>query len=84
MLAVHRFPQEAEVDWQGGDGGAMKVATLGMIVAMSILLACTDASVVGRTLPSTVLPALGSTRHVHFLSPWRNCVRTLSAIRAAW
>ncbi len=34
--------------WQGGDGGAMKVATLGMIVAMSVLLACTDASVVGR------------------------------------
>ncbi|HHA2505611.1 TPA: hypothetical protein ACOENT_003885, partial [Stenotrophomonas maltophilia] len=42
------FPQEAEMDWQGGDGGAMKVATLGMIVAMSVLLACTDASVVGR------------------------------------
>lgn len=36
------------MDWQGADVVAMKAATLGMVVAMSILLACTDTSVAGR------------------------------------
>jgi len=48
MLPVHRFPQEAEMDWQSAGGVAVRAVTLGVVVAMSILLVRQDASVAGR------------------------------------
>ncbi|WP_416058292.1 hypothetical protein [Stenotrophomonas maltophilia] len=36
------------MDWQGAGGVAVRVVTLGVVVAMSILLARMDASVAGR------------------------------------
>ncbi len=69
---------------QSGGGVAAKVVTLGLVVALTTLLARMDASVAGRDAAFNSFACPGSTRRVHCLSRWRNCARTRSATRAAW